>query len=72
MAIGITKVIGSTPVTSTSVQLLHERQHGVEFALDMGDFVVRYRYARQAGYLADGRQHRRTSFAFPAALPGRL
>ena len=54
IAIGVTDVIGSTPVTSTSDKLLDESQHGVELARKMLDLVLGNRDARQMRDPADG------------------
>ena len=54
IAIGVTEVIGSTPVDIHLGQLLDERQHGVELALQVLDLIVRDRDARQMRDAADG------------------
>jgi hypothetical protein len=55
IAIGVTDVIGSTPSTFIHLrELLDKRQHGVELALEMLNFILRDRNAREMRDAADG------------------
>ena len=54
IAIGVTEIIGSTPVDIHLAELLDERQHGVELALQVLDLVIGDRDARQMRDAADG------------------
>ena len=54
IVIGVTEVIGSTPVDVDLRELLDERQHGVEFALQMLDLLVGDRNPGEMGNTSDG------------------
>ena len=47
ISIGVTEVIGSTPSTLTSVELLDKGQHGIDLALQVRHFLVLDRDPRQ-------------------------
>ena len=55
ITIGVTEVIGSTPVDIDLGKLLDERQDGVDLAPQMLDLVVGNRNPRQMRDAADGR-----------------
>ncbi len=54
IAIGVTEVIGSTPVDVDLLQLLDEGQDGVELALQMLDLLLGDRDAGEMRDAADG------------------
>ena len=54
IVIGVTEVIGSTPSTLTSDKLLDKSEHGVEFALEMLDFILGHGDAGEMRNAADG------------------
>ena len=54
IAMGVTDVIGSTPVDIDLRQLLDEGQHGIELARKMPDLVFGDRHARKMRDAANG------------------
>ena len=54
IAMGVTEVIGSTPVDVDLRQVLDEGQHGVDLVLEVLDLVLGNRDAREMGDAADG------------------
>ena len=54
ISIGVTEVIGSTPSTFTSESSSTKVEHGVQFALQMGNFGLGDRNPRQMRDAANG------------------